>query len=101
MNDTLAYLIIGAASVVSVICFIVVVLQMFQRGATGMGIACIVLSLCCGVGGLIAFVYGWMKAGQWQITNLMTVWTVAVAIDVVAGSINPAPIVSVRHMVNY
>jgi hypothetical protein len=31
-----------------------------------------------------------LKARQWNISNLMTVWTVAVAIQVWAGSINPA-----------
>jgi hypothetical protein len=91
MNDTLAGLIVGAASLVSIICFIVVLIQMFQRGATTMGIVCIVLTLCCGLGPLIAFVYGWIKAREWNLMNLMIVWTVAWAIGAVAGAVNPAP----------
>jgi hypothetical protein len=91
VNDTLASVVVGLAFLVNFICFILVLIQMFQHGAKGMAIACIVLSLCCGLGSLVAFVYGWMKARQWNISNLMTVWTIAVVIQVVAGSINPAP----------
>src|SRR5262245_35504128 len=97
MNDTLAGLVVGLASLVSFICFIVVLIQMFQHGATGMGIACIALTLCCGLGGLITFVYGWVKARDWNMVNLMTVWTVAFAINVVAGIVNPAPLRFVRQ----
>ena len=58
----------------SLICFILVLIQMFQRGQTGLGIACIVLFFCC-IGGLIAFVYGWMNAKAWDIQNIMMAWT--------------------------
>ena len=74
---------------------------MFQRGATGLGVVCIVLSLCCGLGALIAFVYGWTKARDWKTVNVMTVWTVAFVIDVVAGVVNPAPVRLVRDMLHF
>jgi len=60
------------------ICFILVLIQMFQRGQTGLGIACIVLVFCCGIGGLIAFVYGWMNAKAWDIQNIMMAWTACI-----------------------
>jgi hypothetical protein len=101
MDDTLAGIIVGLATLVSFICFVLVLIQMFQRGTTGMAIACIVLSLCCGLGGLVAFIYGWAKARDWNIGNLMTAWTVAFAIDVVAGSVNPAPFRQVREMLRF
>jgi hypothetical protein len=101
MSDTLAGLAIGLASLVSLICFILVLIQMFQRGATGLGIACIVLSLCCGLGGLITFIYGWAKARDWNMVNLMTIWTVAFVIDVLAGIVNPAPFRFVRETLHY
>jgi hypothetical protein len=34
------------------------------------------------------------------MVNVMTVWTVAFAIDVVAGVVNPAPIRLVRDMLH-
>jgi len=101
MSDTLAGVVVGLASLVSLICFILVLIQMFQRGQTGMGIACVALSLCCGLGGLITFVYGWVKARDWNMVNLMTIWTVAFAIDFLAGILNPAPFRFVREMLHY
>jgi hypothetical protein len=101
MNDTLAGLVAGLASLVSLICFIVVLIQMFQHGATGVGITCIALTLCCGLGGLITFIYGWTKARDWKMVNLMTVWTVAFAINVVAGIVNPAPLRLVRETLHF
>ena len=59
---------------VSLVCFIMVLVQMFKRGETTMGIVCIVTIFCC-IGGLIAFVYGWTKAAAWDITKIMIVWS--------------------------
>ena len=101
MNDNLATVVVGVSTLVSFVCFVLIVIQMFQRGATGLAIACIALSLCCGLGGLVAFVYGWTRARDWNITNLMTVWTVAFAIDVLAGSLNPAPFRQVQQMIRF
>jgi hypothetical protein len=101
MNDTLATTLVGLSTLVSFICFVLVIVQMFQRGASGMGIACLLLTLCCGIGGLVTFVYGWMKAREWNMVNLMTVWTVAFAIDLVAGAVNPAPFRPLREMLHY
>jgi hypothetical protein len=67
---------------VSLGCFIMVLVQMFQHGQTGMGIACIVLIFCFGIGGLVAFIYGWMKASEWNIKNLMLAWTGAIVVGI-------------------
>jgi hypothetical protein len=100
LNDTLAGVVVGMASLASLVCFILVLVEMFQRGATRMGILCIALSFCCGLGGLVGFIYGWAKAREWNIANLMTTWTVAFAIDLLAGIINPAPFRFVREMLH-
>jgi hypothetical protein len=52
-----------------------VLVQMFQHGQTGLGVLCVVLFLCFGIGFLIVFIYGWVKSGQWNIQTLMLVWT--------------------------
>jgi hypothetical protein len=57
------------------ICFILVLIKMFQTGEQTMGIICIVLAFCCGIGGLVAFVYGWINATKWDIKNVMMIWT--------------------------
>jgi hypothetical protein len=98
MNDALATGIVAIASVVSLICFVLVIIEMLQRGAVAMAVTCILLTLCCGIGGLIAFVYGWMRSSDWNIATAMKVWTVAFIVDLLAGLINPAPVRAVQHL---
>ena len=67
------------AQVVALVCWILVVIKMFQNGNTVLGIISIVL---CGIGGLIAFIYGWMKSGEWQIQPIMLAWTAAIVVAI-------------------
>jgi hypothetical protein len=98
MNDAVATGIVAIASLVSLICFVLVVIEMLQRGAVAMAVTCILLSLCCFLGGFIAFVYGWTRAGDWNIATVMKVWTVAFIVDLLAGLINPAPWHAVQRL---
>ena len=82
----------------SLVCFVLVVIQMFQRGQTGLAIACIVLLFCCGIGKLVAFIYGWVKAAEWRITNVMTIWTVFFVLSIGSGVLNPAPFLQLREL---
>jgi len=61
-----------------------VIISMFQRQQVGLAIACIVLAFC-GIGFLIAFVYGWMKSNEWGLKNVMIIWTVAWLIGFIFG----------------
>lgn len=61
-----------ACSIGGLVCFILVVIQMFKNEQTGLGIACIILA---GIGYLIAFVYGWIKAAEWDLKKVMMAWT--------------------------
>lgn len=70
------------------VCWILVLIQMFQHGANGIAIASIVLYLCFTAGQLIAFVYGWSKAKEWGIQNLMIAWTVFFLIGVFFGGLH-------------
>ena len=69
-----------AAGIGSLVCFIMVVIQMFQHGQTGLGIVCALLFWC--IGPLIAFIYGWIKAGEWNIQNIMIAWTACIVIAI-------------------
>lgn len=70
----------GAAGLGSLVCFIIVVVHFFQSGQTGLGIACIVLLFLCGIGGLVAFVKGWMD----NLGTVMWVWTGCIAVGLVS-----------------
>jgi hypothetical protein len=71
------------------VCFILVLVQMFKRGQTGLGIACIVLICCGGIGFLVAFIYGWVKNREWGITNIMFAWTAFWVMAVIGAALNP------------
>ena len=72
--DWLGALCLGLGSLV---CFIMVVVQMIKQGHTGLGVLCLVLGLC-GLGELAAFVIGWARARLWHLTGVMTAWSVLV-----------------------
>jgi hypothetical protein len=72
------------------ICYVLFIVQMFQRGATTPAIIFLVLLLCCGVGGLLAFIYGWIKNKEWGITNLMTIWTVCLVLLIIGSVLAPS-----------
>lgn len=75
----------GLAGLASLVCFILVIVAMFQNNQATMGILCLVLLLCL-VGGLVAFVYGWMKSSEWNIKNIMIIWTIAIVIGLLGGA---------------
>jgi hypothetical protein len=76
----MAFVILGLEGIVFLVwlaCFIMVIIKMFQNNDTGLAIACIVLAFC-GIGGLIAFIMGWVKSAQYGIKNIMFAWTGAI-----------------------
>jgi hypothetical protein len=85
--EALLYALQGVAGLGSLVCFIMVIIKMFQNDATGVGIASLVLFLVCGIGMLLAFIYGWMKAAEWNINNLMLAWTGCILVGMVTGGL--------------
>lgn len=45
----------------------------------------IILSLCFGVGSLVAFVVGWMRAPEWNLRTVMIIWTIALIIGLIGS----------------
>ena len=66
----------------SLVCLIIVIKNMFDNGSSGLGIATIILTLVCGIGSLIAFVWGWMNVGG----KVMIAWTVLTIAGVIAAA---------------
>jgi hypothetical protein len=67
-----------AASLGSLICWIMTLVQMFQKDSVLKGI----LGIICG---LWAFVWGWMKAEETGQKNVMIIWSVCILIGIVAN----------------
>lgn len=71
------------------ICFIIVLVKMFQNGQTMIALVSIITA-CCGIGQIIALVIGWQNADRWMIRNLMMVYTVTFIGAIVLGGIGQA-----------
>lgn len=75
-----------ALSLVSLLCFIYVVVKMFQNNQVVLGIVCLV---CCGIGPIVAFAFGWVRSSQWNIKGLMLIWTVDIIAIFVLSAVRP------------
>ena len=67
----------------SLACLILTWVQMFKQGKTGLGITSIILTFVCGIGSLIAFVWGWMNGNV--SAKIMIVWTALIVGCVLAN----------------
>lgn len=88
--EMLISLISGVFGIVSLVCWILVLIKMFQNDAVAPAVASIVLILC-GIGPLVAFVYGWMKATPWGLQRLMLIWTLALLAQLVLVGVSFIP----------
>ena len=65
----------------SLVCLFIVIVNMFQNGKTGLGIATIILTFLCGIGSLIAFIWGWMNVGG----KVMIAWSILTVAGIIAS----------------
>ena len=61
-----------------VICFIMVLIKLFQENGVLHGI----LGLICG---LYTFIWGWMNATRLGIKNIMIIWTLLIIVSVIVN----------------
>jgi hypothetical protein len=80
----LLYLVALVVGIGSLVCFVMVVVQMFKHDQTGLGVACILL-IFCGIGGLIAFIYGWIKNKEWGLQKIMLIWTACIIVGLLVN----------------
>jgi len=64
----------------AVICFIIVLIKLFQEKGVLHGI----LGLICW---LYTFIWGWIEAGRLNIRNIMLVWTALVILSIVLNTV--------------
>jgi hypothetical protein len=58
------------------VCFIIVLVKMFQTAGVLQGI----IGLICGIW---AFIWGWMNAGKVGIKNIMLIWTLLIVAAII------------------
>jgi len=87
----MAWVLNGVVNLVALVCFILVVVKMFQTGQTGLGVLTII-TIFCGIGGLIALIWGWSKAQQLNFVPVMVVYTACILIGIVLYFTFPIPL---------
>ena len=76
---------VGAVlGLISLICFVFVLVKMFQNNDTAIGVVTIV-TFCFGIGQFVALIFGWMKAREWNIKGLMVTYTIALLGSMLIG----------------
>lgn len=67
------------------ICLVIVLVKMYQAGETTLAIIFGVLTFFCGIGGLITFVYGWMKSKELDIFPIMAAWSGLIVLGILTA----------------
>lgn len=82
------------------VCYIIMLIKMFQRGATVPAVFSIVLLCCGGIGIFIPLIYGWMKASEWNINkNLLYAYTGLLVLDLILiAVVLPGQLASMQNM---
>jgi len=75
MSIVLLLLLLG-----SIVCWIMVLIQMFKNAGAVHGIIGILCSL-------YAFIWGWMNAGKLGIRNLMLAWTLILILYIILAAV--------------
>lgn len=69
-------LLMACVGIGSLICFIIVLIKLFQNEGALKGI----LGIICG---LYTFVWGWINADKLGIKNIMLIWTLLIIVSIV------------------
>jgi hypothetical protein len=64
----------GIGGVICFVCSIIVIVKLFQRGQTGLGVVSLLTFLC--LGPLVPLIIGWVKATELNMKNMMLIFTV-------------------------
>ncbi len=69
-------ILLTAVGIGSLVCFIIVLIKLFQEKGVLHGI----LGLICG---LYTFVWGWMESARLNIKNIMLIWTALLVVSII------------------
>ena len=68
----------AAATIASLVCFIIVLTKLFPKEGVGMGI----FGIICGI---YTFIWGWQNANALDIKNVMIAWSFCIGINIVVN----------------
>ncbi len=73
----------GILMLVAFVCCIIVIVKMFQNNQTGLGIGTIVGLFVCGIGYILALIFGWKNKDAWKLQTVMPIFTGAFVLGIV------------------
>jgi hypothetical protein len=76
----IGYLLAGVAGLGSLVCWIMVLIQMFQNEKVLIGILGVLCSLW-------AFIWGWMNSGKHNLKKIMLIWTACIVVAIIGNGI--------------
>jgi hypothetical protein len=88
-NSFAAYFVHSLLGLGNIVCLVLVLIQMFNKGRPELGVTTIVLLFCFGIGALVAFTAGWFYATKWNIKTVMLIWTVFFVIGIAMNFVLP------------
>ena len=68
---------------VSLLCYLYVIYTMFNNAESVIGIVCLIGACVLGLGVIVAFIYGWIKAWEWEIVPVMGFWSGCMAVQII------------------
>ncbi|MDZ4851162.1 MAG: hypothetical protein SGI77_17885 [Pirellulaceae bacterium] len=75
---------------VAFVCTIIIIVKMFQNNQTGMGIGTIVGLFVCGIGYIVALIFGWKNKDAWGLQKVMPIFTGSLILGLVLYGIGYA-----------
>lgn len=85
MIAILLLFLLGILGIISIGCYVVIVIKMFQHGDPLLGGISLGSLVCLGLGFLVAFVLGWVNVDKYQARQLMMIWTGVAILSFVLG----------------
>ncbi len=67
------------------VCYVLIVIKMFQNNQTGLGIGSIVGIFLCGIGYILTLIFGWKNKNAWGLQTVMPIYTVSLILSIVLG----------------
>ena len=80
------YVLLGIGMIlmlVAFVCCILVIVKMFQNNQTGLGIGTIVGLFVCGIGYILALIFGWKNKEAWKLEKVMPIFTISLILGLV------------------
>lgn len=80
------YVLLGIGMIlmlVAFVCCILVIVKMFQNNQTGLGIGTIVGMFVCGIGYILALIFGWKNKEAWKLEKVMPIFTISLILGLV------------------